>query len=151
VRSWHNMLRKCKRFTDHITSDILDLVDSRMLIKNPLERIQTEELCEQLDKILYQSMTDPFFQDPLSDLDQMKVPPPTDSGYASVMREKFQHTENARAEDYVQSTGDVQSRPPTDEECMSTMNTTSECAQNLKDLELDDIKTVYSDASTLSA
>ncbi|XTI86035.1 hypothetical protein V2W45_1233385 [Cenococcum geophilum] len=52
VRSWHNILRSTKRITDHITSDVLNLVDSRMLIKDPLERIETEELCEELNKIL---------------------------------------------------------------------------------------------------
>jgi len=73
------MLRDTKRITDNITSDILDLVDSRMLIKNPLERIQTEELCEQLDKILQKAGKKPDLQVPdivvetLQDVDDKAV------------------------------------------------------------------------------
>lgn len=79
VRSWHNMLRSTKRITDHITSDVLNLVDSRMLIKDPLERIQSEELCEELDKILQRAGKEPDLQvpdivvDTLQDVDDKAV------------------------------------------------------------------------------
>jgi serine/threonine protein kinase len=84
------------------------------------------------------------------DTESMQTRPPTDSGYASAMHDKFEHTQNARAEDCVKSNEDVQSRPPTDEEYVPTTNTTYECAQNPKDIESDDVRTVYSDTLSLS-
>lgn len=77
--------------------------------------------------------------------------PPTDSGYASATHDKFKHTQNARAEDYTQSTEEVQFRPPMDEGYASATKNISEVAQNPKDLEWDDARTVYSDASSLPA
>jgi hypothetical protein len=59
--------------------------------------------------------------DQTEDLLHIQVGPPTDSGYASATHEKFDHAQNLGAED----------------------------EQNLKNLESDDIGTVYSDASSL--
>jgi hypothetical protein len=77
--------------------------------------------------------------------------PPTDSAYASTTNDKFEHTQNARAENHTQSTEDVQPRPPTDEGYASAANNTSEGAQNPKDQASDDIRTVYSYATSLPA
>lgn len=77
--------------------------------------------------------------------------PPTDSAYASATHGKFEHAQNARAEDHAQSTEHVQLRPPTDEEYASAANNTSEGAHSPKDQASDDIRTVYSYASSLCA
>jgi hypothetical protein len=64
---------------------------------------------------------------------------------------KFEHAQNARAEDHTQSTGDVQSRLPSDEGNASATSNTPKGAQSPKDVESDDVRTVYSDASSLLA
>jgi hypothetical protein len=75
----------------------------------------------------------------------------TDSGYLFAIHDKFEHVQNARAEDHTQSTGNIQSRLPLNEESESATNNTSEGAQSPKDVESDDVKTAYSDPPSLLA
>ncbi|KAH8803410.1 hypothetical protein F5884DRAFT_683898 [Xylogone sp. PMI_703] len=77
----------------------------------------------------------------------LQAGPPTDSGYASITHNKLQ---NAQTEDRTQRNEDVQFRPA-DEKHASATNNTCESAQHQEIQELDDARTVYSDASSLSA
>ena len=52
VTRWHELLRTLLRRTDSITSQVLDLVDRRMLLKSPEQRINATELCSKLGSIL---------------------------------------------------------------------------------------------------
>jgi serine/threonine protein kinase len=52
---WHNHLRKACRGTDTITSQMLDLVDRKMLRGNAKERIEASKLCEEMGQILSKS------------------------------------------------------------------------------------------------
>jgi hypothetical protein len=52
---WHNHLRKTCRGTDTITSQMLDLVDHKMLRGNAKERIEASKLCEEMEQILSNS------------------------------------------------------------------------------------------------
>ena len=55
VHDWHQVLCSASRGTDHITSKILELVDQKMLLGDPLKRVKTDELCELLQGILKQA------------------------------------------------------------------------------------------------
>jgi hypothetical protein len=55
VKYWHNHLRKTCRRTDTITSQMLDLVDRKMLRGNAKERIEASKLCEEMEQILSKS------------------------------------------------------------------------------------------------
>lgn len=52
VFNWHNYLRRVMRKSDTISGLVLDLVDSRMLVGDPTERITSSELCRRLKKTL---------------------------------------------------------------------------------------------------
>ena len=52
---WHNHLRKTCRGTDTITSQMLDLVDRKMLRGNAKERIEASKLCKEMEQILSNS------------------------------------------------------------------------------------------------
>ena len=52
VKNWHNFLRGLIRNTDHITSQVLDIVDKYMLVKDPDERDKAEALCVRLQELL---------------------------------------------------------------------------------------------------
>lgn len=52
VIKWHETLRLVLRKTDTITSLVLDLVDQKMLLGDPLERSSAEKLCTELQLIL---------------------------------------------------------------------------------------------------
>jgi Cullin family len=75
--------------------------------------------------------------------------PPTDSGYASAMHGKSEHEPNLGVEDHRHKTEEVQSGLSTDDAYVSAANELSDCEQDLNDLESDDIRTIYSDASSL--
>ena len=51
VIGWHKMLRGSLRITDTITNRVLDLVDGKMLLEDPLERIDSKSLCNELMRI----------------------------------------------------------------------------------------------------
>ncbi|KAH0565999.1 hypothetical protein GP486_000610 [Trichoglossum hirsutum] len=51
VLLWHNVLRSAVRNTDTITSQVLDLVDKKMLRGGPEKRIPAMELCKELEQI----------------------------------------------------------------------------------------------------
>ena len=51
VTGWHKMLRGSLRITDTITNRVLDLVDEKMLLEDPLERINSKSLCNELMRI----------------------------------------------------------------------------------------------------
>ena len=52
VRDWHNFLRKYLRQTDTITSQVLDLVEKKMLKGAAEARIEAKDLCLRLQDIL---------------------------------------------------------------------------------------------------
>ena len=52
VTQWHQLLRTSLRKTDSITSQVLDLVDNRMLLGSPEQRITATELCSKLSSML---------------------------------------------------------------------------------------------------
>lgn len=52
VIRWHELLRTSLRRTDSITSQVLDLVDKRMLLGSPEQRIIATELSSELSSIL---------------------------------------------------------------------------------------------------
>lgn len=54
VTEWHKFLRSALRGTDTITRRILDLVDEKMLLRDPGARIGAGELCEELEEIIKQ-------------------------------------------------------------------------------------------------
>lgn len=55
VTSWHKSLKMILRKTDTTTALVLDLIDSRMLLSDPLHRISAEDLCMELLAILEKS------------------------------------------------------------------------------------------------
>jgi hypothetical protein len=55
VLSWHSMLRSALRSIDSVTGPVLDLVDGRMLLPDPGERITAKKLCHELKEILKQA------------------------------------------------------------------------------------------------
>jgi hypothetical protein len=83
------------------------------------------------------------------DLSHIQAGPPTDSGYASAMHGKSQREPNLGVEDRRNRTEEVQSGLSTDEACVSATNEPSDCKQDLNNLESVDIRTIYSDASSL--
>ncbi|OCL07958.1 hypothetical protein AOQ84DRAFT_377203 [Glonium stellatum] len=52
VKNWHNYLRSAIRQSDTITGKVLDLVDERMLLRDPNSRLTSSILCEKLREIL---------------------------------------------------------------------------------------------------
>jgi hypothetical protein len=52
IRDWHNFLRRYLRQTDTITSQVLDLVENKMLKGAAEERIEAKALCTMLQDIL---------------------------------------------------------------------------------------------------
>ena len=52
VKQWHVLLRDQARKCDTISTQLLDLVDSKMLVANPDTRIKANELCIQLEDML---------------------------------------------------------------------------------------------------
>ncbi|RKU47529.1 hypothetical protein DL546_005383 [Coniochaeta pulveracea] len=52
VLEWHQLLRTCRRESDPITDKILDLIDDRMLLADPDERIPIKELCSKRDALV---------------------------------------------------------------------------------------------------
>ena len=52
VTEWHRVLRRQARRADPLTGSVLDLVDQRMLLQRPEDRIDSRTLCIELKKIL---------------------------------------------------------------------------------------------------
>lgn len=75
----------------------------------------------------------------------------TDSGYASVAHHDLEHVQNARSEDHKRITEEVQSQISMNEENTFTFNNTSQDSEDSMDLQSDDARTVYSDASSIPA
>lgn len=55
VTGWHQYLRGRLRKCDAISTQVLDLIDNKMLLTNPDERIKADDLCSQLNKIISKS------------------------------------------------------------------------------------------------
>ncbi|KAL9021295.1 MAG: hypothetical protein Q9185_001500 [Variospora sp. 1 TL-2023] len=64
VTSWHRILRSSLRKTDSVTSDLLDLVDQKMLLGNAGARIKSTDLVTELKRILVQSERGPRIEMP---------------------------------------------------------------------------------------
>jgi hypothetical protein len=52
VKEWHQCLRLHARASDKITPIILDVVDQKMLLAIPSERMNTIDLCDELDRLI---------------------------------------------------------------------------------------------------
>lgn len=52
VTSWHTLLRESIRKTDPITEAVLDLIDTKMLLRDPEKRVKSAALCEELRRII---------------------------------------------------------------------------------------------------
>jgi serine/threonine protein kinase len=59
VTSWHSALRCALRATDTITSQVLDLVDGKMLLGDSSKRLKAKDICQELKRILSQSQSRP--------------------------------------------------------------------------------------------
>lgn len=57
VHHWHTFLRSVTRKSDEVTVGILDLIDTKMLISQPTERIEAVELYNQLRLIVHNGET----------------------------------------------------------------------------------------------
>lgn len=66
VLSWHDVLRSATRKTDGLTSQVLELVDQKMLLGDARRRIKAQDLCEELKHILAQSKAQPRIEMPES-------------------------------------------------------------------------------------
>lgn len=55
VKQWHQLLRASMRKCDTITDKILDLIDDKMLLADPLGRIRISDLCQELAGLLEQA------------------------------------------------------------------------------------------------
>ena len=83
--------------------------------------------------------------------ESMQTRPLTDSGYGSAANNKFKSAHNAQVESHKRSTGDIRFQPPIDKGFTPTISYTTEEAWDLKNLEADEVGTVYSDTSSLPA
>ena len=52
INDWHNHLKKAMRKSDIISSEILNLVQDKMLQSDPADRLTSNKLCEELDSII---------------------------------------------------------------------------------------------------
>jgi hypothetical protein len=59
VTSWHSALRVALRATDTITSQVLDLVNDKMLLGDSSQRLKAKDICQELKQILSQSQAKP--------------------------------------------------------------------------------------------
>jgi hypothetical protein len=59
VTLWHSVLRSALRATDTTTSQVLDLVDEKMLLGDSSKRLKAEEVCQELKRILDQHQAKP--------------------------------------------------------------------------------------------
>ncbi|KAL8972470.1 MAG: hypothetical protein Q9197_002763 [Variospora fuerteventurae] len=66
VTSWHRILRSSLRKTDSVTSNLLDLVDKKMLLGNAGARIKATDLVSELKRILDQSEAEPRVEMPVN-------------------------------------------------------------------------------------
>lgn len=55
VISWHTLLRNSARKTDPITEEVLNLIDQKMLLQDPRQRMRSKYLCEELRRIVSSS------------------------------------------------------------------------------------------------
>jgi hypothetical protein len=55
VTGWHKLLRKSARKSDPITEQVLNLIDQKMLLRNPENRIKSGKLCDELKHIVMYS------------------------------------------------------------------------------------------------
>jgi len=52
IKLWHDYLRSHIRIADTATARVLDLVEAKMLKKNPADRLTSQDLCKDLDYLL---------------------------------------------------------------------------------------------------
>ena len=88
----------------------------------------------------------------MEDLLPIQAGPNTDSEYASPKHEKTEATQDSSAEELERKHSTrAQTQPYIDETFVSETNVSFECDENPEDMESDDAKTVYSDASHSTA
>ena len=72
VTLWHKYLRGRVRKCDTISAQVLDLIDKKMLIPKPEERIKAGSLCKRLEKMLAHSFEEPLENIPMKILNHLK-------------------------------------------------------------------------------
>jgi hypothetical protein len=70
VLHWHDFLRNSSRKADTISHRVLDLVEEKMLLKNPSKRLSFAILCEKLEDIIILAKSD---QQRFTESGQLKV------------------------------------------------------------------------------
>jgi hypothetical protein len=70
VLHWHNFLRNSSRKADTISHRVLDLVEEKMLLKNPSQRLSFEMLYDKLEEIIILAKSD---QQKFTERGQLKV------------------------------------------------------------------------------
>jgi serine/threonine protein kinase len=55
ITTWHTLLRDSARKTDPITEEVLNLIDQKMLLQDPKQRMDSRLLCEELHRIVSSS------------------------------------------------------------------------------------------------
>lgn len=58
VKDWHQFLRLSLRLSDTITGKVLDLIEAKLLVNDPKERISSRELGRVLEEIIVQAKHD---------------------------------------------------------------------------------------------
>lgn len=58
IKQWHNYLIDHVRVGDTITPLVLELIESKMLLKNPDDRLTSRQLCERLEKVIRHAKID---------------------------------------------------------------------------------------------
>lgn len=58
IAAWHKYLKSSLRAFDTTTGLVLDLIDMKMLKKDPRDRLKSDELCEELEDLLRQARRD---------------------------------------------------------------------------------------------
>lgn len=85
ILKWHNVLRSVLRRTDHVTHLLLDLVDGKMLLGDPKQRIAADKVCEELDLIIKRAASQQRVKVPesissyLLEVDDLALSKPRDS------------------------------------------------------------------------
>jgi len=58
IKHWHNYLAQHARPDDTITPLVLELIESRMLLKDPDSRLSSSDLCEKLEQVIRHAEAD---------------------------------------------------------------------------------------------
>lgn len=104
VLKWHLVLRDALRRTDTVTSQVLDLIDNKLLLADPSLRLTAAQVCKELKDILSTAQEKPRIRAPttieeyLREVDDNAPAKPRDSGSVSSLEKtgKSQTIKEAR-------------------------------------------------------